>query len=110
MLGLKIENRRALENVEASTGVPGIAFAEWGPSDMGMSFGSPPPHDAPYPEHMANARARVKAACDAVNIAFLNRMAPDDITEMIDEGVMIGAGGEESAIIGREYTKRTMPV
>ena len=46
---------------------------------------------------MANARARVKAACDAVNIAFLNRMAPDDITEMIDEGVMIGAGGEESA-------------
>ena len=110
MLGLKIENRRALENVEASTSVPGIAFAEWGPSDMGMSFGSPPPHNAPYPEHMANARARVKAACDAVNIAFLNRMAPDDITEMIDEGVRIGAGGEESAKIGREYTKRTMPV
>ena len=35
MLGLKIENRRALENSEASTSVPGIAFAEWGPSRHG---------------------------------------------------------------------------
>ena len=76
---------------------------------MGMSFGSPPPHNAPYSEDMRNARARVKAACDAVNIAFLNRTAPDDVTEMIDEGVKIGAGGEEAAEIGRKYTQRTMP-
>ena len=31
VLGIKIENSRALENAEASTAVPGIAFAEWGP-------------------------------------------------------------------------------
>ena len=109
MLGLKVENQRALANVEASTSVPGIAFAEWGPSDMGMSFGSAPPHNAPYPDDMRNARSRVKAACDAVNIAFLNRTAPDDVTEMIDEGVRIGAGGEEAAEIGRKYTQRSMP-
>src|SRR5438105_14374082 len=35
LLGLKIENTRALANANAVAGVPGIAFAEWGPGDMG---------------------------------------------------------------------------
>jgi 4-hydroxy-2-oxoheptanedioate aldolase len=39
LLALKIENRRALVNAELTTQIPGIAFAEWGPGDMGMSFG-----------------------------------------------------------------------
>ena len=65
MLGLKIENRRALANAEASAAVPGLAFAEWGPGDMGMSFGHKDAHDPPYPPEMTAARARVKAACDA---------------------------------------------
>ena len=34
-LGLKIENKRALNNVEATVRVPGIAFAEWGPGGYG---------------------------------------------------------------------------
>ncbi|MCZ6635883.1 MAG: aldolase/citrate lyase family protein, partial [bacterium] len=52
MLGLKIENRRALENAEGSAAVPGISFAEWGPGDMGMAFGHPWRHDPPYPDEM----------------------------------------------------------
>ena len=43
LLGLKIENVRALANVEASLAVPGISFAEWGPGDMGLSMGHPDP-------------------------------------------------------------------
>src|SRR2546425_30263 len=31
LLGLKIEDKFALENAEKSTKIPGIAFAEWGP-------------------------------------------------------------------------------
>ncbi|HXF62645.1 MAG TPA: aldolase/citrate lyase family protein, partial [Caldilineaceae bacterium] len=65
LLGLKIENRRALENAEATTRVPGLAFAEWGPGDMGMSFGYRDAHDPPYSPEMEAAMARVKAACDA---------------------------------------------
>jgi 4-hydroxy-2-oxoheptanedioate aldolase len=41
MLGLKTENRRALANAEPSAKVPGVAFAEWGPGDMGMSLVAP---------------------------------------------------------------------
>src|SRR6267143_2069427 len=53
-----------------ATGVPGIAFAEWGPGDMGMSLGFPDAHDPPYPPEMQAARNRVLAACKANGIAF----------------------------------------
>ncbi|MCS6859677.1 MAG: aldolase/citrate lyase family protein [Abditibacteriales bacterium] len=110
MLGLKIENRRALANAEASLKVPGIAFAEWGPGDMGMSFGYPDQHDPPYPPEMQAARLRVMSACQAAGVYFLNSVRPDNVTQMIDEGVMIcSGGGAEAANIGRQYTKRTMP-
>jgi 4-hydroxy-2-oxoheptanedioate aldolase len=110
-LGLKIENKRALANVEETLKVPGIAFAEWGPGDMGMSLGFPDNHDEPFPPEMTAARSRVLAACKANNIAFLNTVRPDDVTMRIDEGVRIGSGpgGPESSEIGRRYTKRTMP-
>lgn len=109
MLGLKIENRRALENVDATLKTPGIAFAEWGPGDMGMSFGHKDQHDPPYPPEMIDARTRVKAACDANKIFFLNSTNPETVKAMIDEGVRVTAGGPETAEIGRKYTGRTMP-
>jgi len=39
LLGLKLEDKYALENAETSAKVPGIAFAEWGPGDMAFSLG-----------------------------------------------------------------------
>ena len=109
MLGLKIEDKYALANVERTLKVPGIAFAEWGPGDMGMSLGFPDAHDPPYPAEMAKARARVLAACKANKIAFLNQVRPNDVAERIKEGVMIGSGGQQAAEIGRQHTKRSMP-
>ncbi|MHA1853343.1 MAG: aldolase/citrate lyase family protein [Candidatus Heimdallarchaeaceae archaeon] len=110
ILGIKIENKRALKNAEVSTRVPGICFAEWGPGDMGMSFGYPDNHDPPYPIEMLEARARVKAACEAANIYFLNQVSEDDIIEMINEGVMFcKPTSEKVAEIGRKYTKRSIP-
>jgi 4-hydroxy-2-oxoheptanedioate aldolase len=113
LLGLKIENRRALVHCEASTRVPGLSFAEWGPGDMGMAFGYIDRHDPPYPPEMEAARSRIKAACDNAGLFFLNAASPDTIVELIDEGVKIvatGKGGEEVAIRGRAHTNRQMPV
>jgi 4-hydroxy-2-oxoheptanedioate aldolase len=109
MLGIKIENRRALENAEASAAVPGLAFAEWGPGDMGMSFGHKDAHDPPYPPDMAAARARVKAACDRSGLAFLEMLRSENVVAQIDAGVRIGAATPEAAEIGRRYTRRTLP-
>jgi 4-hydroxy-2-oxoheptanedioate aldolase len=109
MLGLKIENRRALDKVEESVAVPGIAFAEWGPGDMGMSFGHKDAHDPPYPPEMLAARARIKAACDAAGVAFLDIVREGNVVAQLDDGVRIGAATAEAADIGRRHTGRTMP-
>lgn len=103
MLGLKIENRRALERAEACLAVPGIAFAEWGPGDMGMSLGHEDAHDPPWPADMLAARSRVRAACDRAGVAFLDIMQADTVTGLIDEGVRIGAATAEVAAIGRRH-------
>jgi len=109
LLGLKVEDKHAAANADKTLRIPGIAFAEWGPGDMGMSLGFPDAHDAPYPKPMQDARSRVLAACKANKIFFLNSVRPNDVVEMIKEGVMIGAGSREAAEIGRKHTKRSMP-
>jgi 4-hydroxy-2-oxoheptanedioate aldolase len=111
ILGLKIEDKRALANVEESFKIPGIAFAEWGPGDMGLSLGFPlAPTDGPgMPEPMRQARAKVLAACKAHKKFFLNTVKPETVAAMIDEGVMIGSGGAEAAAAGRKYSKRPQP-
>jgi 4-hydroxy-2-oxoheptanedioate aldolase len=111
-LGLKIENKRALSNVEASLKVPGIAFAEWGPGDMGMSLGFPDNHDDPYPPPMLDARKRVLEACKANGIGFLSGVYTHNVVERIEEGVTVPTSreGQPAADIGRKHTKRTMPV
>ena len=109
LLGLKIEDKHALANVEKSLKVPGIAFAEWGPGDMGYSLGFPENHDPPYPPAMLAARAKVLAACKTHKIFFLSTMMPNDVIDVIKEGVMIGAGSAEAAEIGRKFMKRPQP-
>ena len=71
LLGLKIEDRFCLPDADNIAAVPGISFAEWGPGDMGMSFGDPEQHDPPYLPAMNNARRAVKSACDKAGLTFL---------------------------------------
>ncbi len=111
LLGVKIETVRALSNCELSLAVPGLGFAEWGPGDLHMSFGIKRDPSKPMDPRLLEARDRVKAACDANNLAFLEGATPEDITEKIDEGVRIIAGHrEDTSKIGRAHSKRTMPI
>ena len=111
LLGVKIETVRALSNCELSLAVPGLGFAEWGPGDLHMSFGIKRDPSKPMDPRLLEARDRVKAACEANNLAFLEGATPEDITAKIDEGVRIIAGHrEDTAEIGRAHSKRTMPV
>jgi 4-hydroxy-2-oxoheptanedioate aldolase len=108
LLGLKLEDKYALENAEANSKVPGVAFAEWGPGDMAYSLGVKN-GPGPLPPLMAAARAKVFAATRASKIFFLNSVNADNVVDMIKEGVMIGAANEKAAEAGRKYSKRTMP-
>ena len=76
-----------------------------------MSFGIKRDPSKPMDPRLLEARDRVKAACEANNLAFLEGATPEDITEKIDDGVRIIAGHrEDTAEIGRAHSKRTMPV
>jgi hypothetical protein len=58
---------------------------------------------------MVAARVRVFAACKAQKIFFLNSMNPNNVIDMIKEGVMVGPANEQAANIGRKYTNRQLP-
>jgi 4-hydroxy-2-oxoheptanedioate aldolase len=117
LLGLKIENRRALARAGKTLKTPGIAFAEWGPGDMAMAFGLYEAHDPPYSREMDGARRTVAEACQDNGVAFLCSWNDPALTQeqrvqrLLDDGVRFISGiGEEGARIGRQLTGRSMPV
>ena len=118
MLGLKIEDRHCLPNANATAAVPGIAFAEWGPGDMGMSHGDPDAHDPPYTPLMDHARDTVKVACDRAGIAFYSSWPDPTMNDeervkfLIDEigAKIVHGASQDAAETGRKLTGRTMPV
>ncbi len=111
MLGVKIEDQQALANTEKTVAVPGLAFAEHGPRDMGLSYGYLEGRaDPPVPAEVNAAGRRVLAACQANGLFFLDNVLPENVVARINAGVMIGAGRrQDSAEAGRKYTKRKMP-
>jgi 4-hydroxy-2-oxoheptanedioate aldolase len=111
MLGVKLESPEGVANCEAILAVPGLAFAEMGPGDLGLSFGYTSMQRDPYPPELAEARARVFAACRKRGIAYLEGCTPDNVAARLDEGVRVIAGGrEDTAVAGRTHQRRTMPV
>ncbi|MBN9590357.1 MAG: hypothetical protein BGN85_05940 [Alphaproteobacteria bacterium 64-11] len=123
MLGLKIEDKWALDNVEKSCAVPGVGFAEWGPGDMAMSLNGlsfypdpPVPRKTEYsvPSSIAAnvnaARLRVAAACKASGVKLLDTAIPETVIDSIRLGAGVLECSEASSLTGREYTKRRMPV
>jgi 4-hydroxy-2-oxoheptanedioate aldolase len=116
MLGIKIENPKAVTRAEESTRVPGLTFAEWGPGDQGFYLlGRPGAPSTPTPGGEANplmaaTRARVLAATKSAKIFFLNACSENNVIQQIQDGTMICTGGDSPAADkGRAFTKRTAP-
>lgn len=110
LLGVKLEDKYALANADEILKIPGIAFAEWGPGDMALSLGVRASGQAAVKDPaMQRARSKVLEACKANKRFFLNTYGPNDVIDMIKEGVRIGPASRETAETGRKYTKREMP-
>jgi 4-hydroxy-2-oxoheptanedioate aldolase len=110
LLGVKIESAAAIPHIEEILSVPGLGFAEMGPGDLSLSLGyfHVP---RPFPPEMTAVRQRVRAACQANGLAFLESASLEDVVAKIDEGARIIAGHrEEIARMGRAHTGRTMLV
>lgn len=110
LLGVKIESAAAIPHIESILSVPGIGFAEMGPGDLSLSLGYETT-PRPYPPEMESVRERVRAACLANGIAFLETATPADVVEKIDAGTRVIAGHrEDTAQMGRAHTHRAMAV
>jgi len=102
LLGVKIEDKVALANVEETLKVPGIGFGEGGPGDMALSLGV----KSGDPRLLA-AEARIFAAAKLHKLAWIG-ITPDHTADDIKAGFMIGSG-EQTAAAGRKVTSRAMP-
>ena len=110
LLGIKVESVRGVAHVEQMLAVPGIGFAECGPGDLHMSYGVERVPERPDPR-VAAANERVRAACAANGVAFLEVAQPDTVAAQIDRGVRVVSGGnEQTARVGRAHTGRSLPV
>ena len=110
LLGVKLESPEGVAHCEEILAVPGLGFAEMGPGDLSLSLGYTR-MPRPYPPEMAEARERIFGACRTNRVAFLEGATPETIASQIDEGVRVIAGHrEDTAKVGREHSRRTMPV
>ena len=137
IFGVKIEDVYADKTYEKTLTIPGIAFAEWGPGDNNLSMngynsvedngesGHPVLRDAggnitsdvSALPNMVAMRQKVLDACKKNKIMFLNAAETEpghnNVVQQIKDGSMViscGREGEKVAQMGREYTKRKMPV
>ncbi|MYA08517.1 MAG: DUF1565 domain-containing protein [Holophagales bacterium] len=111
MLGVKLEDQQALDRAAETLSVPGLAFAEHGPRDLGLSYGYLEGRaDPPLPPEVVAAGDMVLELTKERGMFFLDNVLPENVAAQIDRGVMIGAGRrEDSAEVGREYSGRRMP-
>jgi 4-hydroxy-2-oxoheptanedioate aldolase len=111
LLGVKLESPEGVANCESILAVPGLAFAEMGPGDLGLSFGHLRIARDPYPPELQEARERVFSACKKNGLAYLESCSPENIIARLEEGVRVVAGHrQETAVIGRKHQRRTLPV
>lgn len=89
MLGVKIEDREALKNVVKTLSIPGIAFAEHGPRDMGFSYNYLEGRaDPPLPKEVVEAGEKVLSECKKNGLAFLDNVLPDNVIKQIQRGLL----------------------
>lgn len=121
LLGAKIEDKYGLAACEEILKQPGLGFTEGGGGDMQMSLEglahydyTGPPRKGDGGQHFAPeiqaAQTRVLNAAKANHVHFLHAATAATIKSWIDRGAtVIETHDQETARIGRAYTKRTMP-
>ena len=131
LLGVKIEDRYALPNVDSILSVPGISFCDWGVTDMAMSLGQMEAifsrdkscdfniqRNWPYSGELKKSLEVVKSACDRAGVVFSGGWIDQTVTHAewvktyveVFGGRIASAPSKEFADVGRKLTGRSMPV
>jgi 4-hydroxy-2-oxoheptanedioate aldolase len=110
MIGVKIEDKYGLANLDEIVKTPGLSFGEGGPSDMGLSLGLE--RGDPRGQEIQD---KIFAAAKAQHLAWLMSIGPGSgpdfearLAESIKQGHLLGAT-EKTAALGRKITNRQPP-
>lgn len=110
ILGIKMENKRALLNAELTAQVPGICFGEWGLADMSMVHGYAKRPGYPLPPELQKIKDHVWEICKRAGIDFLCIVTDETIHEHLDSGLRFcRAHDPKVAEKGRRHTRRPEP-
>ena len=107
ILGIKLENKIAINNSSKTLKVPGICFGDYGLGDISFSLGYTKPIRFPLPKKVISIRDKVWKVCKKNRKFFWAQVTKETIENMIDKGIMFCRAYDKSvAIQGRKYTKR----
>ncbi len=80
MLGVKLEDQQALDRAAETLSVPGLAFAEHGPRDLGLSYGYLEGRaDPPLPPEVVAAGDMVLELTKERGMFFLDNVLPENV-------------------------------
>lgn len=108
-VGVLVENRTAVENVEEIATVPELGFVFPGPGDLGVSMGRTLEYEDP---EMRSLVERVRKTCVEHGVPLLgvqnsNFAGPEGVRDAIDRGYRLVSLGDEFAFVAQAIEERT---
>lgn len=103
-VGVMVESKRAVDNIDEIVDVPGLDFVRIGYADLSISLGRPYQTDH---EDVIEYVDRLEAACKGTDVTLSRKLAdPDDVGEMLDAGYSIFTVGRDLQIVEDELSER----
>ncbi|WP_276299850.1 HpcH/HpaI aldolase family protein [Halorussus lipolyticus] len=107
-VGVLVENRTAVENVEEIAAVPELGFVFPGPGDLGVSMGRTHEYDDPEVRALVE---RVRETCVEHGVPLLgfqnsNFAGPEEVREATDRGYRLVSLGDEFTFVAEAVEER----
>ena len=110
ILGIKLENKIAINNAHKTTKIPGLCFGDYGLGDTSFSLGYTEPIKFPLPKKISKIREKVWKICEKTNLYFWSQVTNDTIIHSIKRGIKFcRVYDKKIAFKGMKFTKRPKP-
>lgn len=103
-VGVMIETRQAVENLEEILSVPELGFAYLGPGDLSVSYGHPSQRDHP---EVVDAVTEVMNQCRDATVPFGRSVSsPQEVESAVSDGFRILRLGDEIQATYETYSRK----
>ena len=110
ILGIKLENKVAINNANNTTRVPGLCVGDYGLGDISFSLGYRKPIKFPLPKKIERIREKVWKICEKSKLNFWGQVTDESVIKLIKRGIKFcRAYDKKIAFKGMKFTKRPKP-